>query len=109
MDEIRYRGIEPELNAIPNDPKWLAAFIETWEVAKHAYGEVLRAGIHRPDAELVRDGAYQQLLRAGLQIHRLGGSEAVGVVSTCLGRCHQEDSTLHFQRLWNGLVPKVAH
>lgn len=109
MYETRRRDIEPALNAIPNDPKRLAAFIEAWEVAKHAYGEVLRAGVHRPDTELVRDRAYQKLLQAGLQIHRLGGSEAVGVVSTCLGRCHQEDSTLHFQRLWDGLVPKVAH
>lgn len=109
MYETRSHLIEPMPIRGPSDPRQLVAFIEAWETAKAAYGQVLKDGVHRPDAELARDDAYYQLLQAGLRIHRIGGCEAVGVVSACLGRCHHVDDTRHFQRLWNGLLPRAAH
>lgn len=109
MHETRSHLIEPEPIRGPSDPGQLAAFIEAWETAKLAYSQVLKDGVHRPDAELAQDEAYCQLLQAGLRIHRLGGTEAVGVVSAYLGRWHHVDDTGHFQRLWNGLLPQKAH
>ncbi|KAF0114656.1 MAG: hypothetical protein FD150_1443 [Rhodobacteraceae bacterium] len=109
MYEIRSHLIEPALRRSPSDPEKLAAFIEAWETAKAAYSQVLKDGLNRPDAELARDDAYRQLLQAGLRIHRIGGSEAVGVVSAYLERCHKVDDTRHFQRLWNGLLPCTSH
>lgn len=109
MYESRSNLIEPAPRLGPHDPTQLAAFIEAWEMAKLAYSKVLKDGVHRTDAELVRDKAYNDFLQAGMRIHRLGGTEAVGVVSAYLGRWHQVDDTRHFQRLWNGLLPHKAH
>lgn len=109
MQDTSRHHIEPAPHRIVSDSTQLVAFIEAWEVAKIAYGEVLKDGVHRPDAELARDGAYRRLLQAGLRIHRLGGAEAVAVVSACLGRCHHEDSACHFERLWCGLVPAKVY
>lgn len=109
MYETRFHLIEPAPRRSPSDPEQLAAFIEAWETAKAAYSQVLKDGVHRPDVELARDDAYRKLLKAGLLIHRIGGSDAVDVVSACLGRCHQVDHTHHFQRLWNGLLTCKSH
>jgi hypothetical protein len=109
MHDTRSHHIAPAPHQVLTDPTQLAAFIEAWEVAKVAYGEVLKGGVYRSDAELARDGAYRRLLQAGLRIHQMGGTEAVAVVSARLGHCHQQDSTCHFERLWCGLVPAKVH
>lgn len=91
------------------DPAQLAELLEAWEIAKSAYREVLFEGIDRPDLELARDPAYGQLLQAGVRIHRLGGTEAVKVVSRYLGHSENQDSDLHFRRLWAGLISGKGH
>lgn len=109
MHEIQSRLIEPSSPQFLVDPIQLAAFIDAWEIAKNAYREVLSAGIDRSDLELARDKSYQQLFQAGLRLYRLGGSEALGVVSARLGRSHDQHGDCHLQRLWNGLLPGTSH
>lgn len=109
MYEIQSRLVEPPSPRFLVDPIQLAAFIEAWEIAKRAYGEVLEAGIDRSDLELARDKSYQQLFQAGLRLYRLGGSEALGVVSARLGRSHDQHGDCRLQRLWNVLLPGMSH
>lgn len=105
MYDIQSRLIEPSSPQFLVDPIQLAAFIDAWEIAKRAYCEVLSAGIERSDLELARDKSYQRLLQVGLRIYRLGGREAIGAVSSYLGRCHHYAGVSHLHRLWNGLLP----
>jgi len=71
--------------------------------------EALRAGVDRSDVELAHDLAYRRLLEAGLQIHRLGGADAVRVVSESLEMRMSQAGSCHFRRLWSGLVPGRGH
>lgn len=109
MYDIQSGLIEPSSQQFLDDPIQLAAFIEAWEIAKRAYCEVLSDGIDRSDLELARDKSYQVFLQAGLRIHRLGGREAIGIVSACLGRSHHQGGVCHLQRLWSGLLPQTSH
>jgi hypothetical protein len=109
MYDFQSRLIEPSSPQFLVDPIQLAAFIDAWEIAKNAYCEVLSVGIDRSDRELAQDRSYRRLLQAGLRIHRLGGSDTIGVVSACLERCHHQDGVRHLQRLWNGLLPEPSH
>jgi len=108
MYGTRFRSTKTLPWQLTADPAQLAAFIDAWETARASYGEVLRAGVDRSDIELAHDLAYRRLLEAGLQIHRLGGDDAVQVVSECLERMNQTDAS-HFKRLWGGLVPGRGH
>ena len=113
MDKIMYETPsarnEPVTIQGSGDPAHLASLIEAWEVAKVAYCEILKSGVNRSDVELARDISYRRLLRAGLCIHRLGGSDAVGVVAACLDRSLNQEGARHFDRLWNGLLPGRRH
>jgi hypothetical protein len=110
MNKLTVRCLDPapQQQAMA-DPEQIMTFIDAWELAKVAYGEVLRAGMNRSDSELAQDPAYGQLLQAGLRIYKLGGSDAVEAVSKCLGQCLNQGNARHFARLWNGLVPETAH
>lgn len=109
MSKLTARCLEPVPQKVVADPAQIMDFIDAWELAKAAYGEVLRAGINRSDSELAQDRAYGQLLQAGLRVHKLGGTDAVGAVSKCLSQCLSQGSSRHFARLWNGLVPETNH
>jgi hypothetical protein len=109
VNKLTARCLELVPQQVMADPAQIMAFIDAWELAKAAYGEVLRAGMNRSDSELAQDPAYGQLLQAGLRVHKLGGTDAVGAVSKCLGQCLSQGSSRHFARLWNGLVPETTH
>ena len=109
MYGTRFRSPETLPRQLTADPAQLAAFIDAWEAARSSYGEVLRAGVDRSDIELAHDLAYRRLLEAGLQIHRLGGADAVRVVSECLELRMNQTGGRHFKRLWSGLVPGRGH
>lgn len=109
MYGTRFRSTEALPRQLAADPAQLAAFIDAWETARASYGEVLRAGVDRSDIELAHDLAYRRLLEAGLQIHRLGGADAVRVVSECLALRMNQTGAHHFKRLWSGLVPGRGH
>lgn len=109
LNGLTTRCLEPAQQQGLADPAQIMALIDAWEIAKFAYGEVLRSGMNRSDSEMAQDQAYGQLLRAGLRIHNLGGSDAVGAVSKCLGQCLNQGSSYHFARLWNGLLPETTH
>ncbi|WP_166507061.1 hypothetical protein [Frigidibacter mobilis] len=100
---------EPQPRQLAADPGHLAAFIEAWEAARISYADVLRGGVDRSDIELARDHAYRRLLDADLQIHRLGGTDAVRVVSESLEMRMSQAGSCHFKRLWSGLVPGRGH
>ena len=87
----------------------IADCIDAWEIARRSYSDVLEAGINRPDKDLARDDAYRKLLLAGQKLHRLGGTEAIGLISTHLGQSHRLASVEHFERLWRGLMPGVQN
>jgi len=109
MYGTRFRSTKTLPWQLTADPAQLAAFIDAWETARASYGEVLRAGVDRSDIELAHDLAYRRLLEAGLQIHRIGGADAVRVVAECLELRMNQTEAHHFRRLWKGLVPGRGH
>ena len=109
MYETKFRSPETLPRQLTADPAELAAFIDAWETARASYAEVLRAGVDRSDIELAHDLAYRRLLEAGLQIHRLGGADAVRVVSERLALRMNQTGAHHFKRLWSGLVAGRGH
>lgn len=86
----------------------LEDLLDTWEVARSAYGRVLQAGVERSDAQLAKDNDYQQLLQAGIKLQRLGGPSVVGFASKLIGTSVANGCPKHFERLWAGLLPADA-
>lgn len=109
MYEARHHGVVAGHQPLPRDPTVLSDFIDAWELARVSYGAILQAGLQRSDVELAKDKAYRQFLQAGLWIHYLGGTGAVGAVSACLQRENHQVDACHFQRLWYGLLPSEEH
>jgi hypothetical protein len=79
--------------------------IEAWELARCSYQKVLVDGVNRSDIALAHDKNYNTLLLAGRRIFSLGGASAVASVAHRLGKLSAEASTLHFERLWQGMLP----
>ncbi|WP_323006596.1 hypothetical protein [Pseudorhodobacter sp.] len=83
----------------------LDELLDAWEMAKTAYQQVLGDGVDRSAIALSRDKNYNTLLRAGQRIFLLGGASAVSLVARRLGKQSIEASAVHFERLWQGLLP----
>lgn len=80
--------------------------LDAWEMARCAYQQVLENGVHRSDVALSRDSHYNSLLMAGQRIFRLGGASAVSSAARRLGKQSPDASDMHFDRLWQGLLPE---
>ena len=85
------------------------ALFAAHEAAKSAYGDLVTRGWDRPDSELARDSAYNDLLRAGVTLYRLGGTPAVGAAAAGLNTAFAAHEPADFARLWCGMMPEASH
>jgi hypothetical protein len=83
-----------------------SSLFATYETARKAYGALLTKGCERPDTELARDPAYNELLAAGMALYQIGGPSAVDAAAKRIGAIHPTRGGSHFLRLWHGLMPE---
>lgn len=83
----------------------VATFLVAWEDAAISYERLLATGVAQSDHEFARDQNYARLLKAGQNIHWIGGHRATAHAARLIARQVPEGSVQHFDRLWCGLMP----
>lgn len=89
-------------------PDYVELF-EAYDLAKVSYRRVVALGSDRTDLELSRDRNYNDLLKAGIAIARVGGADALKAASEYLGRATDNGDPKHFDRLWMGIAVSGNH